>query len=193
MCILFFPFHIDQREEIFSLVLFMRTYFEERGTSLLFFQLNILERMSLSYFYFCEVYYIMNGQFGYGYGTYMPSYMRTQGMGMPTMNPMAAPTMNPMGVSSPALGINWVLGLENAKSFYVEAGKSAILMDSERPVFYIKTVDPSGMGSIKAYEFSEISAEPKNMAPPQQVDLSQYVTREELETLLADLRPKTLI
>ena len=68
-------------------------------------------------------------------------------------------------------------------------------MDSERSVFYIKTVDPNGMGSIKAYEFSELVEEPKNAAPaptPQQ-DLSQYVTRTELEAMLAELRPKSLI
>ena len=126
----------------------------------------------------------------YGYNSYMPTYMRTQGLGG-----MSYPPTFPMQQPASTNGINWVLGLENAKSFYVEPGRSAILMDSERSVFYIKTVDPNGMGSIKAYEFSELVEEPKNAAPapaPQQ-DLSQYVTRTELEAMLAELRPKSLI
>jgi hypothetical protein len=76
----------------------------------------------------------------YGYGSYMPSYMR---------NPM----MQFVSPSSPTNGIEWAMGIENAKSIVVEPGKSKIIMDSEQPKFYIKTVDMNGMGSIKAFTF----------------------------------------
>lgn len=80
------------------------------------------------------------GNYGYGYGSYMPTYMRNIPMQVPT---------------SPSNGIEWAMGIENAKSIFVEPGKSKIIMDSEQPKFYIKTVDPSGMGSIKAFTFQE--------------------------------------
>ena len=116
-------------------------------------------------------------QYGYNpyntYGNYMPPYMRT--------NPI--PT-----APAPNTGINWVLGIENAKSFYVEPGKSAILMDSEKEMFYIKTVDLNGMGSIKAYTFTEAVEPPKETAPA--FDPTQFVTKTELATVLESLRQK---
>ena len=120
-----------------------------------------------------------------GYNTYMPTYMRNQ----PTYMPQTQPYTYNTGTS----GINWVLGVENAKSFYVEPGKSVILMDSERPVFYIKSVDFNGMGSIKAYEFTETSTEPKVAEPvaaTPAIDLSKYVTKDELAALIEELRTK---
>lgn len=113
----------------------------------------------------------MNNFYNQPFG-YMPQYMRNN-------VPMPMQSSN---------GITWVLGIENAKSQYVEPGKSAILMDSEEPKFYIKTVDMNGMGSIKAYSFKEIDTtvpQPQTAAP--QVDMSQYVTKEELKEMLDKL------
>ena len=38
----------------------------------------------------------------------------------------------------------WVQGIEAAKAYAVPAGSSMMLMDSEHPVIYIKTVDSTG-------------------------------------------------
>lgn len=38
----------------------------------------------------------------------------------------------------------WVQGIEAAKAFNVPAGSSMMLMDSEHPVIYVKSVDTTG-------------------------------------------------
>lgn len=108
----------------------------------------------------------------YGYGSYMPSYMR---------NPM----MQPISPSSPTNGIEWAMGIENAKSVVVEPGKSKIIMDSEQPKFYIKTVDMNGMGSIKAFTFQEdVAPQTAPAAATPSIDMGKYVTKDELQTIL---------
>lgn len=108
----------------------------------------------------------------YGYGSYMPSYMR---------NPM----MQPISPSSPTNGIEWAMGIENAKSVVVEPGKSKIIMDSEQPKFYIKTVDMNGMGSIKAFTFQEdVAPQATPAATAPSIDMGKYVTKDELQTIL---------
>ena len=112
----------------------------------------------------------------YGYGSYMPSYMRN-----PMMQP-AVPNPNP---SSPTNGIEWAMGIENAKSVIVEPGKSKIIMDSEQPKFYIKTVDMNGMGSIKAFTFQEdVAPQATPAAAAPSIDMGKYVTKDELQTIL---------
>lgn len=119
----------------------------------------------------------MNNLYNQPFG-YMPQYMRNN-VPMPMQSSYA-----------PNNGITWVLGIENAKSQYVDPGKSAILMDSEEPKFYIKTVDMNGMGSIKAYTFKEVEPTTQPQVQPTaapQVDMSQYVTKEELKEMLDKL------
>lgn len=49
-----------------------------------------------------------------------------------------------------------VLGEEGAKAFQVGPRSRVLLMDSNKPVFYLKQSDDSGYSEIKAYEFHEI-------------------------------------
>lgn len=42
------------------------------------------------------------------------------------------------------LSFAWVQGIEAAKAYNVPAGGSMMLMDSEHPVIYVKTVDSTG-------------------------------------------------
>lgn len=59
--------------------------------------------------------------------------------------------------STQSNGIVWVQGDAGARSFYVPAGGTALLMDSESQRFYIKTSDQSGMPSpLRVFEYSEI-------------------------------------
>lgn len=58
-------------------------------------------------------------------------------------------------------------------------------MDSESNTFYIKSADASGMPMpLRIFDYKERNPEP---APAQGVDMSAYVTREELEKKLAEL------
>ena len=91
-------------------------------------------------------------------------------------------------------GIIWVQGVEAMKSYPVSAGQSVLLMDSETNCFGIKTADASGMPlPLRIFDYTERTA---NKAPKTaqetptetQIDLSAYVTRDEFESRIAQLR-----
>lgn len=52
--------------------------------------------------------------------------------------------------------IQWVKGIEGAKSYQVQPGTSIILMDSESQTFFIKSANAAGIPEIHAYSFKEI-------------------------------------
>lgn len=75
----------------------------------------------------------------------------------------------------------WVQGEEGARSYNnILPGKSAILMDSENPVFYWKSVDQSGMPQpLRKFKFEEIKEEhPK------------YVTMDDVKKYLDEVLKK---
>ena len=85
----------------------------------------------------------------------------------------------------PSNSINWVQGEAGAKIFPVPPGQSVVLMDSENYVFYIKSVDVSGMPlPLKIFDYKErveqkqISAQSNN----------EYITRKEFEKRLSELK-----
>ena len=84
--------------------------------------------------------------------------------------------------------INWVQGEAGARSIPVPAGQKALLMDSETNVFYIKSSDASGMPlPLRTFEYKEIGVtSDSSTARPQ----NEYVTHEELEEALANLKSK---
>lgn len=97
-------------------------------------------------------------------------------------------TSNPI---QPQLGaINWVQGEAGARSVPVGAGQKVQLMDSETNVFYIKSSDSSGMPlPLRVFEYKEITngvETDTNADSPQ----SKYVTHEELEQILTELKSK---
>lgn len=84
--------------------------------------------------------------------------------------------------------INWVQGEAGARSIPVPAEQKALLMDSETNVFYIKSSDASGMPlPLRTFEYKEVGVvSDSSTARPQ----SEYVTHEELEQALANLKSK---
>lgn len=81
-------------------------------------------------------------------------------------------------------GLIWIQGESAAKSYLVAPGNTVLLMDSEAQKFYIKSADASGMPQpLRVFEYKEVSG---GTAP--QVDMGKYVTREELEKALAELK-----
>lgn len=104
---------------------------------------------------------------GYGpMGGYAPSYLSTMG-----------------GRTSGGTNTNivWTMGIESAKAYPLLPGRTLLLMDSESPKFYIKTVDNNGYAAIRAYAFHE---EQPTTAPVTN-DTSKFVTQEQLEAALA--------
>ena len=101
------------------------------------------------------------------------------------------PQMNYQQQSS---GIIWVQGIEAMKSYPVGAGQSGLLMDSESNCFGIKTADASGMPlPLRIFDYNERKAAQERVREPQSasVDLSAYVTREELEARIAQISAST--
>lgn len=83
----------------------------------------------------------------------------------------------------------YVQGEAAAKSWMVGAGQSVLLMDSEAPVFYIKSADASGIPlPLRIFDYQERTQTVPLNAPqatnPAQIDLgNKYVTREEYNDL----------
>ena len=89
------------------------------------------------------------------------------------------PTMN---------GITWVQGIEGAKAYQLSPNSNAILMDSENDGrFYIKVSDNVGMCNLRSFSYQEITSQPK------QVDMSDYVTRKELEEAIRSIRNEQFV
>ena len=80
-------------------------------------------------------------------------------------------------------GITWVQGETGAKAYPVAPNTTVQLWDSEAQVIYLKSADASGMPSMKVLDYTIRDTQAKKA-----VDLSGYVTREELETRLAELK-----
>lgn len=59
-------------------------------------------------------------------------------------------------------GLLWVQGENAAKAWMVAPGNTLALWDTEAPMIYVKSVDPSGLPTIKKYRWEEVSAEPEN-------------------------------
>lgn len=83
-------------------------------------------------------------------------------------------------------GINWVQGVEGAKAWQLSPNSNILLMDSENDGrFYIKVSDNVGMCTLRTFEYKEIT----NVSNTQvsDIDLSEYVKKSELQTLIASM------
>lgn len=100
--------------------------------------------------------------------------------------PVVMPQVMPQQTQSD--GITWVQGEVGARAYPVSPGKMAVLMDSEDSVFYIKAVDNYGMPQpLRKFRFTEETADQKNLPQASQADMSNYITRDELEKRLDEL------
>lgn len=85
-------------------------------------------------------------------------------------------------------GIIWVQGDAGAKAYMVAPGNTVPLWDSEDQVIYLKSVDMSGMPSMRVLDYTERSSmqpQRQEQAAPK-IDLTPYITRDELEAILAE-------
>lgn len=90
--------------------------------------------------------------------------------------------------NQPQNGIIWVQGEAGAKSYLVAPNQSVLLMDSEAEVFYVKTADASGMPMrLRKFAYKEMLDGPQSQ-PVKDFNPSQYVTRDELENRLKQLK-----
>jgi len=89
-------------------------------------------------------------------------------------------------------GIIWVQGIEGAKAFMMAPNASVILMDSENEgVFYIKISDNVGFCTLRTFHYNEVfdATAPATVQPEMPtIDMSQYVTKEELANAIKEVR-----
>lgn len=93
--------------------------------------------------------------------------------------------------SRPQNNIIWVNGKENARSMQLQPNSTVILLDNDSNKFYIKTTDDIGLGKIRVFNYSEEndSSQTQQQSPnPTSIDVSQYVTKQELEDMIAKLK-----
>lgn len=82
-------------------------------------------------------------------------------------------------------GLIWVQGEAGAKSYLVAPGQSVLLLDSENNVFYIKSSDGSGMPMpLRTFDYKERTV----VAKSETTEKPDYITRDEFEKVIAELR-----
>ena len=87
----------------------------------------------------------------------------------------------PIQQQATSQGINWVQGLGGAQGFYVGAGQSAILMDSEAPYVYKKETAMDGRPlPIEKYRLVKEDDSPKEEKK------QNYVTTDQIEEIISD-------
>jgi hypothetical protein len=103
-------------------------------------------------------------------------------------NMQNAPQMPQNAPAQSNNGITWVQGEAAAKSFPVGAGQSALLMDSEESVFYIKSTDQSGMPQpLRIFDYTERTAQHSEAGITKKPDVD-YVSRSEFEEFREDVK-----
>ena len=124
------------------------------------------------------------------YNNYFPQYYPNQVpmMQTPQQMPVGQPTMPQNMQATSGNGITWVQGEAAAKSFPVGAGQSALLMDSEESVFYIKSTDQSGMPQpLRIFDYTERTAQHSEAGITKKPDVD-YVSRSEFEEFREDVK-----
>lgn len=91
-----------------------------------------------------------------------------------------APQMPPQ----PDNGIIWVQGEAGARGYIVAPGNTVPLWDSESNTIYLKSVDPTGVPSMRIIDYTErTTAQRQPPVMPQQ----DYITRKEFEAVISQL------
>jgi hypothetical protein len=105
----------------------------------------------------------------------------------PQQYPIYNPVLQPQSPAPTAQNdINFVNGIDEASAWVVQPGRSAFLMDRNASVFYVKSVDVNGMPNpLEIYDYVKRGKKEEKKAPD-----VEYVTRDEFEKRLAELKPK---
>ena len=100
-----------------------------------------------------------------------PNY--TQGSIMPVSNQLYYPPQR-------SQGITWVSGEEAARTYPIPYNSTAMLMDSESPVLYVKSVDH--MGRITEFEIYDLI----NRSPKKET-ADDFVKKTDLDKMMSEL------
>ena len=84
----------------------------------------------------------------------------------------------------------WVQGEAGAKSYLVAPNNTLPLWDSEAPTIYLKSADASGMPSMKILDYTIRDTSNMPHTAPLNDKSEEYVTKNELEALKAEISKK---
>lgn len=113
---------------------------------------------------------------------YPNGYSNQQSVGTPSTFPQ---TSVPTSALNPSSSLAWAIGEEGAKAYPVVPGNKVAIFDSTAPVVYIKEVGLDGK-PLEMEIYDMVKREPVAPEPPKaEVDLSNYITRDEIATLIA--------
>lgn len=123
------------------------------------------------------------------YGGYQPQYNQCAPDQLAQLRMQQTP---PVPHQQNNNGFVWVQGETGAKSFLVAPGTTVMLMDSESPVFYLKSADQSGMPMpLRVFDFVErVTHTPAPKAEAPAIDTSVFITRKEFEEKMSMLTKK---
>lgn len=108
--------------------------------------------------------------------------MRAQQYAPQPQQPTPAPAAAQQG------GLNWVPGEAGMRAFLVAAGNSALLFDTESPIFWIKSTDQSGMPlPLRTFDYSERAQPHQTPSASPQAQNVEYVPRAEFDALVAQV------
>lgn len=83
-------------------------------------------------------------------------------------------------------GINWVGSKTEADNWPIAPGCAVALWDSNNPVIYLRQADSTGKPSTKVYDLVERTDNPAPQQSTPQIDMSRYVTIDQLEGILSE-------
>lgn len=83
-------------------------------------------------------------------------------------------------------GINWVGSKLEADNWPIAPGCAVALWDSNNPVIYLRQADSTGKPSTKVYDLVERTDAPTPQQSTPEIDMSRYVTIDQLEEILSE-------
>ena len=130
--------------------------------------------------------YFPTGYNPYGYQPVTAPFDGSQQYGQPNIQPRQ---------NQPQNSLIWVQGEAGAKAYPVAPNTTVQLWDSENQIVYLKSADASGMPSMKILDYTiRDNATNSNALQKQpQVDLSNYVTKEELERRISEMMKQKVV
>lgn len=97
-------------------------------------------------------------------------------------------TYMPYQPQQPMNQFAWVQGEASAKAYAVAPGSTVVLIDTERPVMYMKSTDVNGKPMDMQVRYLVTKEEYERLHEPQAP--ADYVTREEFEKYIAEAEKK---
>lgn len=90
----------------------------------------------------------------------------------------------PQMMPQPDNGIIWVQGEAGARGYIVAPGNTVPLWDSEANTIYLKSVDPTGVPSMRIFDYTERTTSQRQ---PPVMPQQDYITRKEFEAVISQI------